>query len=82
MNNTRLIIVLTTIAVLVIFFSYHLYFSQSARCLKAEMGSMQYGGVLFPDNMLNKVKQFVDEDNNITELGKVEAHRLCNIKSK
>ena len=82
MNNTRLIIVLTTIAVLVIFFSYHLYFSQAARCLKAEMGSMQYGGVLFPDNELNKISQFVDEDNNITELGKVEAQRLCNVKSK
>lgn len=46
------------------------------------MGSMQYGGLLFPDNFYNQVKDFVDEDNNITELGKAEAHRLCNIKSK
>tara|TARA_B100000989_G_scaffold226489_1_gene173682 strand:+ start:112 stop:360 length:249 start_codon:yes stop_codon:yes gene_type:complete len=82
MSNTRLIIISTTIAVLVMFFSYHLYFSQEARCLKAEMGSMQYGGLLFPDNLYNQVKDFVDEDNNITELGKAEAHRLCNIKSK
>ena len=82
MSNARLIIVSTTIAVLIMFFSYHLYFSQAARCLKTEMGSMKYGDELFPDNFLNKVKQFVDEDNNITELGKVEAHRLCNIKSK
>ena len=29
-----------------------------------------------------KISDNVDEDNNITELGKVEAHRLCNIKSK
>ena len=81
MSKTRLIIVSITIAVLVMFFSYHLYFSQEARCLKAEMSSLQYDKML-PDNDVNKVFGYVDNNNKITKKGKAEAQRLCNLKSK
>lgn len=64
------------------FFSYHLYFSQSARCLKAEMESMKFGILDSDDNLINELRGLVDENNKITDFGKVEAHRLCNIKSK
>ena len=82
MSNTRLIIVSTTIAVLVMFFSYHLYFSKAARCLKAEMESMKYGLLGSDDNLINRLEGLVDENNRITDYGKAEANRLCNIKSK
>ena len=64
------------------FFSYHLYFSQSARCLKAEMESMEFGIFDSDDNPINELLGLVDKNNKITDFGKVEAHRLCNIKSK
>ena len=64
------------------FFSYHLYFSQSARCLKAEMESMKFDILGSDDNLINELEGFVDENNKITDFGKAEAQRLCNIKSK
>ena len=67
---------------LVMFFSYHLYFSQSARCLKAEMVSMKFGILGSDDNLINELEGLVDENNKITDFGKTEAQRLCNLKSK
>ena len=45
------------------------------------MSSLQYDKRL-PDNDLNKVFGFVDDNNKITKKGKAEAQRLCNLKSK
>ena len=64
------------------FFSYHLYFSQEARCLKAEKESMKFGILDSDDNLINELRGLVDENNKITNFGKAEAQRLCNLKSK
>ena len=46
------------------------------------MESMKFGILDSDNNPINELLGLVDENNKITDFGKVEAHRLCNIKSK
>ena len=46
------------------------------------MESMKFDILGSDDNLINELEGFVDENNKITDFGKAEAQRLCNIKSK